>query len=253
MSTPSPIACGVPAGTKIASPASTGMGFSAPSSASWSCSRTQRSSVAAVDVLTPAGRDARVVARGRDDDPRLGLAVWRAQRVAGEGVVRVDVDGQALAGVEQLDEQPRIGAEPRGVLGAEERDGVRGRRVAQQAAVGQAAEAELVVAEDRRRRADPVLGHALAGRRGPAQGGDRGPAEVEARDAVRGQEDGPHGGPSLPPSSTSPSGTAAPRHGGAGGEGERERGENGERSDEERAGHGGPRIPAIPHADARGA
>ena len=85
------------------------------------------------DVLAEAGRDARVGLRRGDDDPRLGLAVPGAQRAAGEGVVRVDVDGQPLAGVEQLDEQRRVGAAAGRVVRAEERDRVGGRGVAQQA------------------------------------------------------------------------------------------------------------------------
>src|SRR3954454_7771532 len=82
---------------------------------------------------------------------------------------------------------------------AEEGHRVGRRGVAQQAAVGQAAEPELVVAEDGGRRADPVLGHALAGRLGSAQRSDGGAAEVEPWDPVGGQDDRPHGGPSLPP------------------------------------------------------
>ena len=44
MSSPSPMAWGTPAGTKIASPGRAATGLSAPMRAAWSCSRTQRSS-----------------------------------------------------------------------------------------------------------------------------------------------------------------------------------------------------------------
>ena len=60
MSPPSRIACAVPGRYEEASPAGTGMGFSAPSSASWSCTtRTQRRA-RRVDVLAPAAATSRV-------------------------------------------------------------------------------------------------------------------------------------------------------------------------------------------------
>ena len=121
----------------------------------------------------------------------------------GERVVGVDVDGQALAGVQELDQQRRVRASAGGVVRAEEGDRVGRGGVAQQAAVGQAAEAERVVAEYRRRRADPVLGHPVARGLGAAQRGDLRAAEVEARDAVGRQQDGVHSGTSPDPRATS--------------------------------------------------
>ena len=111
--------------------------------------------------------------------------------------VGMDVDGQPLAGVEQLDEQRGIGAALGGMVGAEEASRVGGDRVAQQLAAGQAAQAELVLAEHRRRGADPVLGHALARRLGASQRRDGRPAAIEARYAVRRQHDRPHAGTST--------------------------------------------------------
>ena len=73
----------------------------------------------------------------RDDDPGLGLAVRQAEPLAREGIVRMHVHGQPLAGVEQLDEQLRVGASPGGVIGPEEAlTGSAADGVAQQAPVG---------------------------------------------------------------------------------------------------------------------
>src|SRR3954447_21840779 len=86
-----------------------------------------------------------------------------------------------------------------GVLGPEEPDRVRGRGVAQQAAVRQAAEAELLLTEYRRHRPDPVLGNAVADGLAAAQRRDRGAAAVEAQHGVGWQEGGPHGPTSPEP------------------------------------------------------
>ena len=121
---------------------------------------------------------------GGDDDPRLGLAELGAQVLAGERAVGVHVDGQALAGVQQLDQERGIGPEALDVRRSEPRLGVGGDDVAQQLPIGEAAEPELGLAEDRRRRTDPLLRHMVATEVDPAQLGDRRPTAVEARDAV---------------------------------------------------------------------
>ena len=48
---------------------------------------------------------------GLDDDPCLGLALSEPERVARDRAAGVEMDGQALAGVQQLDQERRIGAE----------------------------------------------------------------------------------------------------------------------------------------------
>ena len=67
----------------------------------------------------------------------------QAEVLARERAARVVVDGQALAGVEQLDEQRGVGAEAGDVLGAEARLGVGGDGVADERAVREAAEPPL--------------------------------------------------------------------------------------------------------------
>jgi hypothetical protein len=76
-----------------------------------------------VERLLEADVDGRA-GLGLEDEPRLGLAVAEAEVLAGEGAARVVVDGEALAGVEELDQQGGVGAVPGDVLGAEERLGV---------------------------------------------------------------------------------------------------------------------------------
>ena len=115
---PSPIACGVPAGTNTTSPAATSSSCIASSIAPASCVRIHPRQLAQLDVALERGVH-RGAALGLDDPPRLRLAVAAAERLAGEGPAGVEVHGQALAGVEQLDEQRRVGAEAGDVLGAE--------------------------------------------------------------------------------------------------------------------------------------
>ena len=120
--------------------------------------------------------------------------------LAGERAVGVVMDGQALAGVEQLDQQRGIGAEARDVAGAQPRLGIGGQRVADERSVGQAAEPALALAEERRRRADPLLGRVVAADVDAAQLGDRRAAAVEVADRV-GREldrDDAHGAGSSP-------------------------------------------------------
>ncbi len=199
MRIPSPIAWGTPAGTKTASPALTATGLSAPSRASWSWASTQARSVSCAIVLAPADGHLRAVAR-REDDPGLGLAEVQSEVLVRERVVGMVVHRQALAGVQQLDQQRGARAEARGVLGPEPSLGIGGERVADEAAVGHAAEPALALAEERGRRADPLLGRVVAADVDPAQLGDRRAAAVEVADRVGRQLDGGrcHGAGSSP-------------------------------------------------------
>ena len=106
---PPPIACSVPAGTRMPSPALTGISWRAcehhvgvllvdPGAGGLQVQRLLEA-----DVDGGAGL-------GLDDQPRLGLAVAEAEVLLGERAARVVVDGQALAGVEELDQQGGVGA-----------------------------------------------------------------------------------------------------------------------------------------------
>src|SRR5690606_9989471 len=160
-----------------------------------------------VDVLAVDPRPqllARHVARERDvrlgvgeRDPALGLAVADAQVRLRERHVRVDVHRQALARVEQLDEDD-VGPVPVHVRLAEPRGRVRLDLVAEQAAVGQPRQPDVGRAEDGRRRPDPVLRRVQDGVVGPRfetpEGSDPLTAGVEAvRRLVGTQVDGLHG------------------------------------------------------------
>lgn len=103
------------------------------------------------------------------DDPGLCLARRAGQVLAREGVVRVDVDGQPFAGVEQLDEQRQVRAVLRDVGGTQPALGVRGDRVAQRLPVGQHGQAKPVLVGQGRRGPNPVLRPVVAGRRHPAE------------------------------------------------------------------------------------
>ena len=100
---------------------------------------------------------------GLEDDPRLGLAVVEAQLALGERAAGVEVHRQALAGVEQLGQQRRVGAVAGDVLGPEPPLRVGGDRVPHQRAVrGRREPAAVVGAERRVDGADPLLGHVVA-------------------------------------------------------------------------------------------
>ena len=106
--------------------------------------------------------DLRVVPPRVEHEPGLGLAERGAERVARERAVRVEVDGQPLGAVEELDEEPGRPAEALDVGCAEPAHRVLVDRVAQQAPVREPGQALLgVVAAGvprRGHRADPVLG-----------------------------------------------------------------------------------------------
>jgi hypothetical protein len=94
---------------------------------------------------------------GGDHVPGLGLAVAAAEVASCPGSVGVQVDGEALAGVEQFDEQARVGSEVRDVLGPEPGPRLLGDRIAEQPPVGQDGEASLRGPEPRRRRRQPLF------------------------------------------------------------------------------------------------
>ena len=77
-----------------------------------------------VDVLAEPDPHGRVVALGLEHVPGLGLAVAGVQVVARERPGRVDVHGQPLARVEQLDQQADVGGTGRGVRRARPADRV---------------------------------------------------------------------------------------------------------------------------------
>jgi hypothetical protein len=81
------------------------------------------------------------------------------QVLVGERHIRVSVDGQALSGVEQLDQQRRVRVERLDVLRAQPTHRVAAYRAHQQFAIGQPGETYVGLAEQRCRRRDPVLGH----------------------------------------------------------------------------------------------
>ncbi len=118
--------------------------------------------------------------------------MFPGELAGGEIGAGVRVHGQALPGVQELDEQHRVVAVAGDVLVAEPGDRVGGEGIAQQRAVGQGGEPEGVLAEERRGRSHPVLGHARIGAdRGlPPEPRDAVAAEVEAvRRLVRAQGD----------------------------------------------------------------
>ena len=156
----------------------TGSGCSAPSIASVSC------------VARPSARASRASRSSRKPTRDLGarLGLERSSHASvlpygerrgapGERAARVDVDGQALAGVEQLDEQRRVGAAAGDVRpGRGSASGSAATASRRSVPSGSAAEAGSSLAErsvlvD----ADPVLGHVLVRRARAAQRGDRSP------------------------------------------------------------------------------
>ena len=148
-----------------------------------------------VHVLAEAQVHDRVGAVAADDHPGLGLAPRAAEVAAGEVAVRVAVDGQALAGVQQLDQQRRVVAVGLGVARPRKPSGsepiasrsVRpsSSRVRPSPADPNAAVVEPTQSSGRER---PV-----GSRRAAAQLVDGRPAPVEAGEPVGGQRDRLHG------------------------------------------------------------
>ena len=86
-------------------------------------------------VLAPADGDLRARAAARTIHASV-LPKARPRCSRANARVGVVVDGQALAGVEQLDQQRGARAEARGMLGAEPSLGIGGQRVADEAPSG---------------------------------------------------------------------------------------------------------------------
>jgi hypothetical protein len=148
-----------------------------------------------VHVLAEAQVHDRVGGVAAEDHPGLGLAPWAAEVVAGEVAVRVAVDGQALAGVQQLDQQRGVVAVGLGVAPSQEALRVGVDRLAERPAGLQPGQTVGGRPEGGRGRADPVLGkeRTLGPGRAAAQRVDGRPAPVEAGEPVGGQRDRLHG------------------------------------------------------------
>src|ERR1700761_7384418 len=99
----------------------------------------------------------------------------------GEVAIGMEVHDQALGGVEDLDEQRRVGTVPGDVLRPEE--GLRREtdRVAERLAVLQPGQAGTRPGEDRSGGTDPVLGGVLGRLRGAAKPRDARAAAIERR------------------------------------------------------------------------
>ena len=126
---------------------------------------------------------------GLQDEPRLGLAVARAEEPGGEVAVGVEVHDEALPRVEDLDEQRRVDAVAGDVIGPEEAVRVRRDRVAQRLPAVEMGQADTRPPEHLGGGPDPVLGR-VRGRLGDAaQPRDARAAPVEVRGLVRAEDD----------------------------------------------------------------
>ena len=103
---------------------------------------------------------------------------------AGELAAGVNVHRQPLAGVEQLDEQSRIGTELGEMLRSEKSRGLGTHEIAQQSAVRQAAHSLVLAVERRAGGADPVLRRVIVTRLEPAECGDRRTTAIEAMQLI---------------------------------------------------------------------
>jgi hypothetical protein len=113
--------------------------------------------------------------------------VREPERLARDGAARVEVHRQALAGIEQLGQQARVGAETGDVLGAQPRLRIGSDRVADERAVVEPGEAAAVAGRERRvDRPQPFLGHVVVGDVEPAQRRDLGAPGIEVMQRVRG-------------------------------------------------------------------
>jgi UTP:GlnB (protein PII) uridylyltransferase len=85
-----------------------------------------------IDVFAKTEPRRWALATRLEDQPGLRLAVSEVEVASGECVVRMEVDGQPLAGVEQLHKQGALAAVLRRVRWAEVRDRIRRDRVPEQ-------------------------------------------------------------------------------------------------------------------------
>ena len=183
MRIPSPIAWGTPAGTKTASPALTGTGLQRAEEGVVVLRVDPGAQRVRRDLLAPADGHLRAVAR-REDDPRLGLAEVQPEVLVRERVVGMVVHGQALAGVQQLDQERGARAEARGVGGAEPPSGSAASASRTRPPSGMRLSPRSLSPKSVGRRADPLLGRVVAADVDPAQLGDRRAAAVEVADRV---------------------------------------------------------------------
>ena len=122
---------------------------------------------------------------------------------AGESAARMDVHGEPLARIEQLDQQGRVGAEALHVLGTEKRLGFAAHDIAQQPTIREPTHALALGAEGGVRGADPILGGVVVARLDPPQGGDRRPTAIEAMQLIGLEQERLHGAVSPDPRTTS--------------------------------------------------
>ena len=146
-----------------------------------------------IDVFAKAEPRRWALVARLDDQPGLRLAVSEAEVASGECLVRMEVNRQPLAGVEQLHEQRAIGAVLRRVRRTEVRDRIGRDRVSEQPPVRERAQAGSVRSEHRRGRPDPVFRGVVVGRPDAAEARDRFTAAVEVVKLVRRELDRVHG------------------------------------------------------------
>src|ERR1700751_3005409 len=99
----------------------------------------------------------------------------------GEVAVRMEVHDQALARVEDLDEQRGVGTVPGDVVRPEEGRRCEGDRVTERLAALQPVQPDTGPRENRRGGTDPVLGRARVRLRWAAKPWDARPAAIELR------------------------------------------------------------------------
>ena len=150
-------------------------------------------SVSSVDVLAPADGHLRAGSRAATTIHASVLPKARPRCSRAKAPSGWWWTGRRSPASSSLTSSAGLGAEARGMGGAEPPLRVGGERVADERAVRQAAEAALGLAEERRRRADPLLGRVVAADVDAAQLGDRRAAAVEVADRV-GRELGGGGG-----------------------------------------------------------
>jgi hypothetical protein len=130
--------------------------------------------------------------------PGLGLAVGAVEVAPGELTIRVTVDRQALARVEQLHQEAELLPEPLNVVGSEIPLRVGGHGLAEAPAVRKARQAQGLRSEHCGGRSHPVLGNELVPMWDAPEPGDGLPAAVEPGDLVGLQDDRLHRPPPRP-------------------------------------------------------
>jgi hypothetical protein len=125
-----------------------------------------------------------------DYEPRLRLTVRPAKMLSRERDVRMGMDGQTLARIQQLDEQARVDAKAFDVASSQPCFGLAFDRGFQGLAVRKCGEAEGLLTGERRGRCHPVLGLAVTSGRLSPEFGDLPTTAVEpVRGTVGGKQD----------------------------------------------------------------